>query len=228
MTLDSRGAAGSSPLPSGTVTLFLTDIEGSTQHWEQGSAAMSLALRRHNDLLRGAIEGHGGHVFKTVGDAFCAAFSRASDAVAAAVAAQRAVESEDWSAVGGMRVRMALHSGTTDERDGDYFGPVVNRVARLLGVVHGGQLVLSGATAQLLRGVMPERTELRDLGDHRLKDLVEPERVFQVLAPGLPEAFPPLLSLQSLPNNLPRQITVLIGRDDVVAQIEEMVDGTRW
>jgi predicted ATPase/class 3 adenylate cyclase len=223
VTLDSRGAAGSSPLPSGTVTLFLTDIEGSTQHWEQGSAAMSLALGRHNELLRGAIEGHGGHVFKTVGDAFCAAFSRASDAIAAAVAAQRAVESEDWSAVGGMRVRMALHSGTTDERDGDYFGPVVNRVARLLGVVHGGQLVLSGTTAQLLRGVMPEGTDLRDLGEHRLKDLVEPERVFQVLAPGLPEAFPPLLSLQSLPNNLPRQITVLIGRDDVVAQIEEMV-----
>ncbi len=211
------------PLPSGTVTLLFTDIEGSTRHWEQQRVAMSEALRRHDELLRTAIEAYDGHVFKTIGDAFCAAFWRALDALAAATDAQRALAAEDWSAVGGLAVRMALHSGATDERDGDYFGPAVNRVARLLAVVHGGQVVASATTALLLRGMMPEQTQLRDLGEHRLKDLVEPERVWQLLAPGLTETFPPLQSLGSLPNNLPRQLTALIGRDDVLAEVEPLV-----
>ena len=211
------------PLPSGTVTLLFTDIEGSTRHWEQQRVAMSEALRRHDELLRTAIEAYDGHVFKTIGDAFCAAFWRALDALAAATDAQRALAAEDWSAVGGLAVRMALHSGATDERDGDYFGPAVNRVARLLAVVHGGQVVASATTALLLRGMMPEQAQLRDLGEHRLKDLVEPERVWQLLAPGLTETFPPLQSLGSLPNNLPRQLTALIGRDDVLAEVEPLV-----
>ncbi|MBV8344981.1 MAG: adenylate/guanylate cyclase domain-containing protein [Candidatus Eremiobacteraeota bacterium] len=211
------------PLPTGTVTLLFTDIEGSTQHWEEQRVAMPQALRRHDELLRTTIEAHGGRVFKTVGDAFCAAFSRASDAIAAAADAQRALAAEDWSAVGGLAVRMALHTGATDERDGDYFGSPVNRIARLLSVAHGGQVVASNATAQLLRGIMPEDTGLRDLGEHRLKDLVEPEQVWQVIAPGLLEMFPPLRSLESLPHNLPRQLTALIGREDVLAEIEPLV-----
>ncbi|MBV8344056.1 MAG: adenylate/guanylate cyclase domain-containing protein [Candidatus Eremiobacteraeota bacterium] len=215
--------AQTAPPPTGTVTLLFTDIDGSTQHWEQQPAAMPEALRRHDELLRAAIVAHGGHVFKTVGDAFCAAFSRALDAVVAAADAQRALAREDWSAIGGLAVRMALHSGATDERDGDYFGPSVNRIARLLAIAHGGQVVASSATAHLLLGVMPERTDLRDLGEHRLKDLVEPEHVWQLLAPGLPDAFPPLQSLGSLPNNLPRQVTPLIGRNDVLAQIDRLV-----
>ena len=210
-------------LPTGTVTLLFSDIEGSTQHWQRQREAMAVALRRHDDLVRTAIEGHGGYVFKTVGDAFCAAFWRAPDAIAAALDAQRALTAEDFSAIGGLRVRMALHSGTADERDGDYFGPAPNRLARLLAVVHGSQVVVSGATAQLLRGVMPENIELHDLGEHRLKDLVEPEQVWQLVAPGLPEIFPPLRSLGSLPNNLPRQVTALIGRDEVVSEIETLV-----
>ncbi len=210
-------------VPTGTVTLLFTDIEGSTQHWEEQRAAMPGALRRHDELIRSAIESHRGHVFKTMGDQFCAAFSRASDAVAAAADAQRALAGEDWSAVGGLHVRMALHSGATDERDGDYFGSPVNRVARLLSVVHGGQVVVSGATAQLLRGVLPDHAELHDLGEHRLKDLVEPERVWQLVAPGLPEKFPPLRSLETLPNNLPRQVTPLIGRDDAIANIAPLL-----
>lgn len=205
------------------MTLLFTDIEGSTQRWEEQRAAMPEALRRHDALLRTAIEAHDGHVFKTMGDQFCAAFSRAPEAVAAAVDAQHAVASEDWSAVGGLAVRMALHSGATDERDGDYFGPTVNRVARLLAAAHGGQVVTSNATGQLLRGVMPERTELRDLGEHRLKDLAEPEHVWQLVAPSLPDKFPPLQSLASLPNNLPRQVTPLIGRENVLAEIERFV-----
>jgi predicted ATPase/class 3 adenylate cyclase len=211
------------PLPSGTVTLLFTDIEGSTQHWEEQRAAMPAALRRHDELLRTTIEARGGYVFKTVGDAFCAAFSHATDAIAAAADAQRALAAEDWSAVGGLVVRMALHSGSTDERDADYFGPAVNRVARLLATAHGGQVITSNATAQLLRDIMPEQAELRHLGEHRLKDLIEPERVWQLVAPGLIDTFPPLQSLGSLPNNLPRQVTTLIGRDDVLAEIEALV-----
>ncbi|MGB8907433.1 MAG: adenylate/guanylate cyclase domain-containing protein, partial [Candidatus Cybelea sp.] len=211
------------PLPSGTVTLLFTDIEGSTQHWEAQRAAMPEALRRHDELLRTAIEAHGGHVFKTVGDQFCAAFARASDAIAAATDAQRSLIAKDWSAVGGLAVRMALHSGATDERDGDYFGSPVNRVARLLATAHGGQVVVSGATAYLLRGVMPGQTDLRDLGEHQLKDLVEREQIWQLIGPGLPETFPPLRSLGSLPNNLPRQVTPLIGRNGVLAEIEPLV-----
>lgn len=221
---DTQAAAQRSPLPTGTVTLLFTDIEGSTQHWEGRRAEMSEVLRRHDELIRGAIEACNGYVFKTVGDAFCATFWRASDGITAAVDAQRALAAEDWSAVGGLAVRMALHSGATDEREGDYFGPAVNRVARVLAAVHGGQVVVSGATQQLLRGVMPEQMELCDLGDHRLKDLVEPERVWQLVAPGLREEFPPLRSLESLPNNLPHQLTPLIGRDDVLAEIEPLVN----
>jgi predicted ATPase/class 3 adenylate cyclase len=220
---DVRATARGSPLPTGTITLLFTDIEGSTQHWETQRAAMPDALRRHDELIRMAIQSHGGYVFKTVGDAFCSAFARASDGIAAAADAQQSLAAQDWSAVGELRVRMALHSGSTEERDGDYFGPTVNRIARLLAVTHGGQVVVSASTASLLRGVLPEGTELRDLGEHRLKDLVETERVWQLAAPGLAEAFPPLRSLKALPNNLPRQLTPLIGREDVLAEIEPLV-----
>jgi len=205
------------------VTLLFSDIEGSTQRWEERPEEMSRALRRHDELLRTAIERHAGQVFKRMGDQFCAAFSRASDAVAAAADAQRALAAEDWRAVGGLAVRMALHSGESEERDGDYFGPMVNRVARLLAVVHGGQVVLSNVTEQFLRGATPADARLRDLGEHRLKDLIEPERIWQLIASGLPDTFPPLRSLGSLPNNLPRQVTPLIGRDDVLAAIEPLV-----
>jgi class 3 adenylate cyclase len=158
---------------------------------------MAAALRRHDQMLREVVERHGGRVFKTVGDACCAAFWRASDALAGALAGQRALAAEDWSAIGELKVRMALHSGATDEREGDYFGPAVNRVARLLSVAYGGQVIVSGATASLLRELMPEQTQLLDLGEHRLKDLVEPEHVWQLMASDLPQEFPPLRSLGS-------------------------------
>ncbi|MGA2761000.1 MAG: adenylate/guanylate cyclase domain-containing protein [Candidatus Cybelea sp.] len=211
-------------LPTGAITLLFSDIEGSTQRWEEQPEAMVSALHRHDQLLRGSIETNRGHIFKTVGDAFCAAFSHAADGVSAALDAQRALAAEDFSAVGGLRVRIAVHSGTTHERDGDYFGPTVNRVARLLAVVHGEQVVISGETAQLLRDALPGQAELRDLGSHRLKDLVEPEHVWQLTAPGMRDLFPPLLSLGSLPNNLPRQVTPLIGRDEVLVEVEAMIE----
>src|SRR5689334_7915182 len=137
--------------PSGTVTFLFTDIEGSTKLWEHYPEAMRVALARHDDLLRAAIEAAGGYVFKTVGDAFCAAFWTAPDGLSAALAAQRALLAEPWGETGPIRVRMALHTGATEERDGDYFGPPVNRVARLLSAGHGGQTLLSGPTAELVR-----------------------------------------------------------------------------
>jgi len=217
--------AAREPLPSGTVTFAFTDIEGSTQRWERDPAAMQDAVRRHDALVRSAIVAHGGHVFKTVGDAFCAAFGRPEAAVAGMLAAQRALAAEDFAAVDGLRVRMALHTGTADERDGDYFGPTVNRVARLLAIGHGGQVLVSGITAGLLRGALPQQTTLRDLGEHRLKDLASPEFVFQVHAPDLSADFPPLRSLGVLSNNnLPRMLSSFLGREDEVAEITELLE----
>ncbi len=141
--------------PSGTVTLLMTDIEGSTRLWEEHPESMSAALRRHDELMRTTIEGAGGYVFKEVGDSFCAAFATASDAVRAASAAQKTLGAEVWPKPIEIRVRIALHTGSCEERNGDFFGPAVNRVARLEAVAHGGQVLVSGATAQLLSDTFP-------------------------------------------------------------------------
>jgi predicted ATPase/class 3 adenylate cyclase len=228
---EKRGDVSTSPeeprafgsAPTGTVTFAFTDIEGSTQRWERNAVAMQAALRRHDELLRATISEHRGFVFKTIGDAFCAAFGRPQDGVSAMLAAQRALAAEDFSAVDGVRVRAALHTGTAHERDGDYFGPVVNRVARLLATGHGGQVLASGITADLVRGALPPQTTLVDLGEHRLKDLAKPECVYQLLAPDLPSEFPPLRSLNVLANNLPSQLTTLVGREREVGEIEVLV-----
>jgi predicted ATPase/class 3 adenylate cyclase len=204
-------------LPSGTVTFLFTDVEGSTRRWEQDPEAMRTTLARHDALLRTAIEAHGGCVFKTVGDEFCAAFSTAPDALAAALAGQRALTAETWGAGGPLLVRMALHTGDADERDGDYYGPPVNRVARLLSTGHGGQVLLSAAVQELVRDQLPPGADLRDHGAQRLKDLQRPERVFQLIVADLPAEFPPLRTLDSRPNNLPAQTTPLVGREEEIA-----------
>ncbi|HZS00248.1 MAG TPA: tetratricopeptide repeat protein [Chloroflexota bacterium] len=204
-------------LPTGTVTFLFTDIEGSTRRWEQHPEAMRTALARHDALLRAAIEAHDGYVFKTVGDAFCAAFSTAPDALEAALDAQRALFAEAWGPVGPLRVRMVLHTGDADERGGDYFGPPVNRVARLLSAGHGGQVLLSAAAQELVRDQLPPGAALHDHGEQRLKDLQRPERVFQLVVADLPAEFPPLRTLDSRPNNLPAQTTPLVGREEEIA-----------
>ena len=209
--------------PSGTVTFLFSDIEGSTLRWQRDADAMAVALARHNELFRAAIEAHGGYVFKTVGDAFCAVFAGAPEAIAAALGAQRALNAEDFSAVDGIRVRIALHSGYAQERDGDYFGPPLNRVARLVAIGHGGQTLISGTSAELLRDALPPQGELRDLGSHRLKDLTRPERVYQLCMPDLLDTFPPLRSLDYLPNNLPQQLTSFVGRSGVVEEVKAML-----
>src|SRR5919107_4039085 len=214
-------------LPTGTVTFLFTAIEGSTKLWERSPNVMQRALARHDEILKDAVEGHDGYVFKTVGDAFCCAFRTASAALKASLFAQRALFSEEgWpEETGPLRVRMALHTGAAEERDGDYFGPPVNRVARLLSAGHGGQVLLSLPTQELVRDQLPGETSLRDFGEVRLKDLFRPERVFQLVSPDLPSEFPPLRTLEAYRNNLPLQPTPLIGREKEVAAVRDLLRG---
>ena len=214
-------------LPTGAVTFLFTDIEGSTERWDTRREAMSAAVQRHDAIGRAAIAAHGGYVFKTLGDAFCVAFSRPEAAVAAALDFQRTLLAEDFAAVGGLRVRAALHTGSADERGGDYFGPAVNRVARLLSIGHGGQTLLSGVMHDLVLGALPQQASLRDLGEHRLKDLSRPEYVYQLVAPELASEFPALRSLESLPNNLPLQMTSFVGREREIAKITDLLGAHR-
>jgi predicted ATPase/class 3 adenylate cyclase len=211
------------PVVSGTVTFAFTDIEASTRRWERNFSVMEAAVRRHDALVRAAIVDRGGYVFKALGDAFCAAFSRAEDAVAAMLDVQRLLAAEDFSELDGLPVRAAIHTGTAHERDGDYFGPTVNRVARLLAIGHGGQILLSAATAALVDGRLPPKTRLRDLGQHRLRDLARPERVYGLSAPDLPVDLPPLRSLAALATNLPLQLTSFVGRETELAEIESLI-----
>jgi class 3 adenylate cyclase len=207
---------------AGTFTFLFTDIEGTTKLWERHPEAMRRALVRHDEILQTTIDTHGGHVFKIVGDAFCAAFATAPDALGAALGAQLALSAaEEWGETGPLRVRMVLHTGTAEERGGDYFGPPLNRVARLLSAAHGGQVLLSLPTRELVRDQLPSGVGLQDLGDKRLKDLFRPERVFQLVAPGLPSEFPPLKTLDAYRNNLPLLPTPLIGREREVAAVCE-------
>src|SRR5579859_3187346 len=152
-------------------TFLFTDIQGSTRLWEQEPAAMHVALARHDSLVRAAIEAQQGLIFKTVGDGFYSAFAHPLAALVAALTAQRALQQERWPTTSPLQVRMALHSGPADRRDGDYVGPALNRVDRLLAAGHGGQILLSAATADSVRAQLPAGVTLRDLGERRLKDL---------------------------------------------------------
>ncbi|MCC7023474.1 MAG: adenylate/guanylate cyclase domain-containing protein [Thermomicrobiales bacterium] len=214
-----------SRLPSGTVAFLFTDIEGSTARWERERDAMAVAVERHLALLKQAVAAEGGVPFKVVGDALQAAFATAPAAVAAALAAQRALLAEEWEAVGPLRVRMALHAGEAEpDAHGDYLAPALNRLSRLLATGHGGQVLLSQAVQQLARDALPDGASLRDLGAHRLRDLLEPEEVFQLCHPDLPADFPPLKSLDARPNNLPRQPTPFLGREREVREVVALLE----
>jgi len=214
-------------LPGGTVTFLFTDIEGSTLLWEREPAAMGAALARHDTLVREAIARHAGHVFMTAGDAFCAAFRTADSALAAACEAQKAVTNEPWAGPARIKVRMALHTGVAEVRDNGYFGQPLNRVARLLAAGHGGQILLSLATQELVRDSLPPEVGLRDLGERRLKDLVRPERVYALVVPGLPSDFPPLKSLDARTQNLPIQLTSFVGREQEMDEVKGLLRSTR-
>lgn len=213
--------------PTGTVTYLFTDIEGSTRLWEVDAEGMRVAVLRHDMIVRGAVEARGGHIFKALGDAFCVAFSTAADALLAAVAAQQALAAEPWRRPAAIRARMALHTGVAELRDGDYFGRPLNRVARLMSVGHGDQILVSSATAALLQDHLPPGVELRSLGARRLKDLERPEQVFQVRAEGLRGDFPELRSVETVPNNLPVQLTSFVGRTRELAELRLLVAAGR-
>jgi predicted ATPase/class 3 adenylate cyclase len=211
-------------MPSGTVTFLFTDIEGSTRLWEEHPDAMRPALALHDEILRDAITAHGGYVVKTTGDGAHAAFATAQDAIEAAVSAQLSLGAQEWPVSTTVRVRMGIHSGPAELRNGDYYGTSVNRAARIMSVGHGGQVVISAATQELVRGA---GIEVIDLGDHRLKDLGEPERIFQIVHPGLEHEFPPLRSLDVFNTNLPAQRTSFVGRDAERADVKDALTDAR-
>jgi predicted ATPase/class 3 adenylate cyclase len=206
------------------LTFLFTDVEGSTRLWEQHPREMQSALERHDVLLRSAIAEAQGDVVKTMGDGLMAVFGEPAAAVSAAISAQQALLAEPWPTGCAIRVRMGIHSGEAEARGGDYFGPAVNRAARIMAVGHGGQILLSGATAGLLDGGLPATATLRDLGEHRLRDLGRAEHLFQVAGRDLPSEFPPLATLDRRPNNLPTQASAFVGRDSVLHDLRERLD----
>jgi predicted ATPase/class 3 adenylate cyclase/Tfp pilus assembly protein PilF len=215
----------SSP-PTGTVTFLFTDIEGSTTLAQQHPAEWESARQRHHAILREAIEAQHGYVFQVVGDAFCVAFATAPEALAAALAGQHALQAESWG-ITPIRVRMGLHTGAAEARDGDYLGYLtLAQVQRVMSAAYGGQTLLSNASAGLLSAQLPIDVTLRDLGEHCLKGLLNPEHIWQVVAPSMRSDFPALISLNSIPNNLPVQLTSFIGRDKEIIEAKRLLAET--
>ncbi len=216
------------PLPTGTVTFLFTDIEGSTRLVQQlGDARSEQVFGDHRRLLSDAVESEGGHVYEDQGESFIFAFQRARDAILAATAAQRALAAHPWPDGAVLRVRMGLHTGEPVSTSDGYVGVDVHMVARVCQAGHGGQILLSQTTRDLVEDDQPEGVSLRDLGEHHLKDLARPQRLFQVVTPDLPADFPQLRSLDVLPNNLPIQLTSFIGREREMAEIKRLMQGTR-
>ena len=210
-------------LPQGTVTLLFTDIEGSTSLLQRLGATYAQALAEHHALLRALFEKWGGREVDTQGDALFASFPRASDALNMSVEGQRAIAAHHWPEGESVRVRMALHTGEPRISAAHYVGLDVHRASRLCSAGHGGQVLLSQTTRDLVRDNLPAGTDLRDLGVHRLKDLQRPEPVFQLVITGIPDDFPPLKTLDGHKNNLPTQPTPLIGRDKELAAAREIL-----
>jgi predicted ATPase/class 3 adenylate cyclase len=213
--------------PSGTVTFLLTDLEGSTRLWEQDPEAMKAAMVRHDELLEKTIAAHEGFVFARMGDGMAAAFATASDAVSVAAAVQRALTDQPWCTASPLRARIGLHTDEGVVFDGGYANRPINRCSRLMAAAHGGQVVVSGATEALVRDQLPEGTGLIDLGEHRLRDLGRPTRVFQLNAAGCREDFPPLRTLDAFPGNLPAQVSSFIGRQSEMSRVAAALGDSR-
>jgi predicted ATPase/class 3 adenylate cyclase len=220
-------------VPIGTVSFLFTDIEGSTRLAQEHPQEMPGLLARHHAILKGAIETHHGFVFRIVGDSFSAAFDTASEAVSAALAAQRALQMEAWSPAP-IKVRMGIHTGSAHLKDSPqgqgvaYEGyATLALTQRIMSVGHGGQILLSQSTHDLVKGALPQGTELRDMGERRLKDIVRPEHIYQVSTPGLLSEFPLLTTLEAINHNLPMQLTSFIGREREIAEAREALATTR-
>ena len=215
------------PLPVGNVTFLYTDIEGSTPLWETHPRQMRIALEVHNEAVRAAVTKYGGQPYKMIGDAFQVAFRQPADAIAAAVEAQRMLLAAPWGSLGMLRVRMGLHQGPAERKDGEYVGHTLNRVARIMSAAHGGQIVVSEELAERVWSTLPNGVTLRDLGRHRMKGMSNLEHLFQVIAPDLPAEFPRLNTLDPAPTNLPRQLTSFIGREGELASLTGLLADPR-
>lgn len=212
----------------GLFTFLFTDIVGSTRLWERAPQAAQQALARHNEIVEDAVGAHHGAIFKTVGDAYCCVFGDAAEAVRAAISMQRALAGARWpDAVGMLQIRIGIHTGEAISEHGDYFGPTLNRVARLMSAAHGGQIVLSWSAAEMIGDALESECSFVDLGAHRLKDLAEPQHVYQILAQGLEADFPTLASLDAHPNNLPSQIEAFVGRREELLQLRALLAENR-
>src|SRR2546426_11586677 len=214
-------------LPTGTVTFFFSDIEGSTRLIQQLGERYPDVLLAHHTLLRKAVAEHGGNELRTEGDSFFIVFGSALDACSGAAEAQKALAQHAWPDGGQVRVRMGLHTGEATLVGNEYLGLDVHRAARVASAAHGGQVLVSETTRALVDRVLPPTLALKDLGLHRLKDLARAERLFQLLIDGLPRDFPALRTLEATPNNLPTQLTSFIGRDDQVREARQLLTRSR-
>jgi predicted ATPase/class 3 adenylate cyclase len=216
-------------LPQGIVTFLFTDVEGSTKLWEEAPDSMMEALQQHDAVIDTAAVANNGVLVRPrgEGDSRFVVFPDALDAIAAGVDMQRGLEKAEWATPEPIVVRMALHTGASDLQEGDYYGSAVNRAARLRAVAHGGQILISRATCELVRDHLPEGVKIRDLGEHNLKDLTRPEHVFQIDIDGLADTFPPLTSLSTVPDNLPVQLTDFVGREDELDQAKRIIIDSR-
>lgn len=214
-------------IPTGTVTFLFTDIEGSTKLAQLYPGDLPRLLERHNEILSGCIQANNGYVFQVVGDAFCAAFHSAADALRAAVGAQQMLHTEAWSPAP-VRVRMGMHAGRAEFRNGEYDGYLtLSRVQRLMSAAHGGQTLLSVAMQELVQDDMPEEVTLRDMGESRLRDMVRPEHIYQLVIADLPNDFPPLKTLDARRHNLPAQLTTFVGREAEISDVARLLGGHR-
>jgi predicted ATPase/class 3 adenylate cyclase len=218
-----------SSLPTGTVTFLFTDIEGSTRIWQEKPEAMSSANARHDAILREAIESNNGYIFQIVGDSFSAAFHNANDGLQAVVAAQSGLQTEDWGNTGAIKVRMGLHTGAAEiSSDGKYEGyTTIASAQRVMSAAYGGQVLLTQTTYDLVQDQLPGHITLRDMGEHHLKDLHTPLHLYQVNVPDLQQNFPPIKSLDTLPNNLPAQLTSFVGREKEATEIKALLNSAR-
>lgn len=213
--------------PSGEVTFLFTDIEGSTRLAQKFPDKINFALERHNSILKSSVESNFGFIFKTTGDAFCCAFENGIDAIKASVMAQRNLNEEEWDDVK-IKVRIGIHTGIAEWNGNDYMGYVtLARSSRIMSVSHGGQIIISNDTYASCSEKMTEEIKFRDLGERRLKDLIKPVKLFQILSSGIRADFPPLKTLDVRPNNLPVQLTNFIGREDSIKIVKELFNQTR-
>jgi class 3 adenylate cyclase len=218
-------------LPTGTVTFLFTDIEGSTELWEHDEASARQVLVRHDQIIEGLVEENEGMLVRPrgEGDSRFAVFQHAPGAAEAAASIQRAFTEESWPTAEPLKIRMGLHTGHADLREGDYYGSAVNRCARVRSLGHGGQTLLSLATEQVIADYLPEDVEILDLGLHPLKGLKRPEQIFQMVIPDVSSDFPPLQTQVGPKHNLPEQLTPFIGRQSEIAEVRSLLakDGIR-